>query len=84
MAQEKPTKTTCKDVIAACDKALVEKNKQLELSDLAIGTLKKQNGDLSSENESLRETNSKWYHNPYVMVVFGAAAGTLSYVLFKK
>lgn len=81
VAQEK---VSCKDVIKACDSAIAEKNKALELSDLSIKHLTDENGRLSQENEDLNTSNGKWYKNPIIMFVFGAAAGTLTYTLLRK
>lgn len=82
-AAETP-KPSCKDVIAACDDALAAKDKALELANVGLNQAKDQNGKLSQEVNDLREANGRWYHNPFVMFVFGAAAGTLTYTLLKK
>lgn len=75
---------SCKDVIGKCDKALADKNKALDLSDLALKTCEKDNGQLATKLEEADRVNTRWYHNPIVMFVFGAAAGTLTYTLIKK
>lgn len=84
MAAETGSKVTCQDVISKCDKALDAKNKTIKLSATTIDTLKKQNGDLTTEVNDLRESGSKWYHNPIILFVFGAAAGSLAYTFLKK
>jgi hypothetical protein len=86
MAGEIATKPDCKDVIGACDRALAAKNNALSLSDLAIKDCKKQNGELHQKNESLLESASSWYHNPFIVGILGIAVGAIvsQTVIFKR
>ena len=84
MAMGQEVKPDCRVVIGACDKALASKNKALTLSDLAVKECQKQNSGLHEKNIELIDDSSRWYRNPVIMFVFGAAAGSLTYVLLKK
>lgn len=84
ISQTAIAKDNCDVVTKACDAALAAKNKALSLANLTIQESQKQIGALTLDNETLRDSATRWYHNPIVMFVFGAAAGTLTYVLVKK
>lgn len=76
--------TKCKEVIKAADAAIAAKNKELSLANLAIKECQENSAVIRTENNALMESNSRWYHNPVVMFVFGAAAGTVAYMFVKK
>jgi hypothetical protein len=76
MTTNRPTPPSCKDVTAAADKALAEKNKALKLKDLALQ-------DCASKNETLqvqkdqddKKLDSIW-SNPFAMILLGLVAGS--------
>ena len=73
--------TSCKDVITACDNAIAKKDQELQLSDLALKSCTSANSEYIKENTDLQDKANKWYRNPFVMFILGAAAGTTTYVL---
>lgn len=77
-------KVTCKDVIAKCDKALGDKDKALELSNLAITDCSKKLGVASQTIQDRDEALKAWYHNPFIMAILGGAALSTTYLLLKK
>lgn len=76
-------KNECVDVIKSCDEVIKKKNEALTLSDLASKQCAANNAELSKQNTELKEETSAWYRNPFIMTLFGAAAGTLTYVLVR-
>jgi hypothetical protein len=81
MGQARPS---CKEVIAAADKALEAKDKALSLADLTIKECKTYNEELHVKNTELIDDSGKWYRNPVIVFILGAASGTLTYTLLKK
>lgn len=75
---------TCTDVISKCDKALAEKDKALQLSDIALKQCSRQYGEALDKVDKYEQEANVWYHNPVVMFVFGAAAGTVTYAILHK
>lgn len=82
------TKASCHDKLkslaGACDKALADKDKALGLADVGLKNCQKFGAQLEKDNDSLREENSKWYRNPFVMFGFGILTGGLTYGILKK
>lgn len=82
-----PTATArqCDSVIKKCDDTLKEKNKALDLADLALKKCQDQNAAKNKELDSLRESNSAWYKNPFIVGIIGIAAGVVlgKTVIFK-
>ena len=62
--------TTCDDVIAACDKALEDKQKQVDTRDLA---LREQKDQLRYLSEELADKDS-WTHSPWLYFGLGIVA----------
>lgn len=83
MATPKP-KVTCEQIISACDKALAERDKEIDLSGQTIKGLQGQNATLIKNNDSLRGSMGAWYRNPFVTVILGVAVGGIGYSLLKK
>lgn len=81
-AATKPLK--CEDVITACDKALEAKNRQLELSDLALKNAVKLNGEAYQKLEEKQKELDRWYRQPLLMFLLGAAAGGVTYTILKR
>lgn len=79
-----PKQVNCRDVINAANKALDDKGKALDLANLAIDQCKHSNGDLQGKVDQTNDELSKWYRQPIVMFLFGAAAGSLAYGLLRK
>lgn len=77
-------KADCIAVIVEADKAINAKNKALQLSDIALKASQDNAASLSKDNDDLRETNAKWYHNPFVMLLLGGAATSVVYLGLKK
>lgn len=78
------TKPDCKQVIEKADKAIEEKNKQLELADLAIKDCLKHGTTVQLENNKLREENSSIWRNPFFMVLLGVTAATAGYLILGR
>lgn len=81
-----PTKgPSCEDVIKACDKVIKEKNKALDLADLALTNCGNRNADLNVKLQEAEDSRNAWYHNPWLLIPFGVAAGVVlgQTVLFK-
>lgn len=73
----------CKKVIAACDKALEENKKALNVYKLALENCQTQNNGLSQRVlEYEAEAQSAW-HNPWFVLALGFAAGGLVFTLVK-
>lgn len=72
---------SCDDIISACDGALDAKNKQIELSDLAIVQLKDQNVVLKDRAEEAEGKLSSIWRNPFVYLGVGFVTGV---VLMKR
>lgn len=68
---------TCNSVLEKCDKALQETKKSLEISDLAVQTLRNQNQDLVVQVKELESSNSAWYKNPFLMIGLGLVVGVV-------
>lgn len=70
-------KTTCNDVIRACDKALKLKNEEIKFSREIIDdqslAIERLNRDLNLELDA----KGAWYRNPGVLLLIGALAGAL-------
>lgn len=69
--------TTCNDVVRSCDKALLDKDKVITLSDLALTQRKDQVEGLNRELQSEKDRNSAFYRQPWFLVVLGAVVGKL-------
>lgn len=81
MAQPKPE---CKDVIAACDKALEDKNKALTLANLAITNCIKHGTNVQLQlNEKTDELN-RWYRQPLIVGIIGVLVGGVAYSLLEN
>jgi len=68
-------KTTCNDVIQACDEALAAKNKEIDFSIRVITT---QDTELTRVRQDLRDevaNNNVWYKNPTILILLGVVAG---------
>lgn len=77
MAAPTNTKLSCNSVIEACDKAIADKNRALELGDLTLTSCKAHSSDLITEVEDLRDSASSWYHNPFVTIGLGILGGII-------
>lgn len=77
-------KVSCKEVIQKCDKALADKNKELELADLAIQRCNEVNGHLKHELEDTKDERDAWYRNPLVMGLFGVIVGGVAVGVLNK
>lgn len=82
-AQTTPKTNDCDSVIKACDKALVEKNKALDLADLALKKTTSELGRVKTENQELRDENSSIWKNPFFMFLFGSTAATAGYLILR-
>lgn len=80
-AATETTKTACTDLIHACDKALVGKDKQISIRDLRI----KQDEDhivvLENEKAQLEKSSGAWYNSKILWLLIGA--GATAYLLKK-
>jgi hypothetical protein len=74
----------CKKVIDAADKAIAAKDQQIALSDLALKTCRTENSNYQEQVEAAQAANAKFYRNPFIMMLLGAAAASVTYVLLKK
>ena len=81
---ETKTPPSCKDVIAACDKALEKKTKELELADLSAKQSRAQAEALAVENRALQDSNNSLLRNPFAMTLLGIVVGGLAYSFLKK
>lgn len=70
-----PSPVTCNQVIQACDKALEAKEKQLQLSDLALKQALDDRGKLQKDLESTRADKDAWYRNPGLWIAVGILVG---------
>jgi len=68
---------TCDSVLEKCSIALSETKKQVEISDLAIKTLKEQNTDLYVQVRDLQESANAWYKNPFILIGVGLVLGVV-------
>lgn len=84
MVRAETPRNGCKQLIKACDEALKAKNSAIELANLGLKQCKDQNGNLSREVNDLRDSGSRFYKNPFIMTIFGAALGVVAYGLLKK
>lgn len=72
-----PPKSSCTDVIVACDQALEAKNKQIKLSDLAIS---QQKDIIDKQAISLAEKDAKlnaFYRSPVFLIGVGVVGALL-------
>lgn len=67
--------TTCGGIIASCRKALDAKDKEIQLSDLAIKAAKDDNTRLNKEVEKKNDQLSSIFRNPFVLIGAGIIAG---------
>ena len=74
----------CVQTLEKADKALEAKNKALSLADLGLKACQDNAGSLKTEVNALRESEAKWYRNPFVMFFFGAGATSAAYLVLKK
>lgn len=68
---------TCDSVLEKCALALDATKKQVELSDLAIKSLKEQNTQLVVNIKGLEDSNNAWYKNPFIMIGLGLVVGVV-------
>lgn len=69
--------TTCKDVITSCDKALEAKNRQIQLSDLALRQTVDRLTRVELQYKEERESASAWYKSPFLYLSVGLIGGLL-------
>ncbi len=72
---QKTTKTTCNDVLKACDEALQAKDLQIKIRDEQVGQGQAMLNASVKEVEDLKRERDAWYKSPYLYVVLGLAAG---------
>lgn len=70
-------KTSCPDVLEACDQALQAKKKELAICDAGVNLLHSSINELTEQVDSLREAESTWYHNPWILIGLGIVGGVL-------
>ncbi len=71
----------CKPLIEACDKALAEKSRQVEVRDQEIGQAEAMLAVQSKENSDLKREADAWYNSKILWFVLGA--GITSYFIKK-
>ena len=72
---------TCSDIITSCRKALGAKDKEIQLSDLAIKQAKDDNIRLNKEVEVKNDQLNSIFRNPIILIGAGLLAGL---ILFPK
>lgn len=66
---------TCDDVIKSADKALSDKQKQVDIRDLRIANYDTLTTNLNNENTTLKSQVDAWYRSPYLWILVGAVVG---------
>lgn len=66
---------SCEDVIKSADKALSDKQKQIDIRDLRITNYDSLTTSLNNENVRLKTEVDAWYRSPYLWVVMGIVVG---------
>lgn len=87
MANPTPTptpKVTCKDVIDAANKALSDKDRALQLKDLAIKDCGDKNAGLQTTVDQDNKKLSSIWANPYAMILLGAFAGAVGFFVIDQ
>ena len=68
----------CNDVIKKCDETIAEKNKALELKDLAITNCMRHGFEVQYSLNETRDELKAWYHNPFILVPLGIIGGVFA------
>ena len=71
------TTTSCNDVIAACDKALVAKDIQIKDLGVVVDMQKTQNENLTDIVTRQDAELAAWYRNPLIMALIGGAVAAV-------
>lgn len=80
----KSTKTTCNDVISACDKALADKQAQIDIRDQEMAQTNAMLNANAKEIDDLKRSNDAWYNSHTLWFFVGVAAAGGSVYLLKK
>lgn len=71
------TNPTCDEVLNACDKALIAREYEVKLGDLAIKQLQERNTELVYRVEDLQKKESSIWRNPWLYFGLGVVGGFL-------
>jgi hypothetical protein len=70
-------KTTCEQVITACDAALEAKNHEINFGIKVISTQDEAINRLREDLSEERDRNNVWYKNPALLLLLGVVGGAL-------
>lgn len=65
----------CTDVIKKCDETIAEKNKTIELKDLAVRNCMEHGIAVQYSLNETRDELKSWYHNPVILIPLGIIGG---------
>ena len=75
----------CKDIIKACDETIAEKNKTIELKDLAVRNCLEHGINVQYQLNEAKDELKSWYRNPLIIIPLGIIGGiAASHYLFNK
>ena len=65
----------CTDVIKKCDETIAEKNKTIELKDLAVRNCLEHGISVQYQLNETKAELAAWYHNPVILIPLGILGG---------
>lgn len=74
----------CKDVIKACDSALLKKEVEIKATNDALGKSKDYNILLDQQLKNTQDQLDAWYRNPFILLGFGVLGGAAAAAVFIK
>lgn len=74
----------CSDVIKKCDETIAEKNKTIELKDLAIRNCIEHGISVQYQLNEAKDELDAWYRKPLFVIPLSLLAGALAHELLLK
>lgn len=75
---------SCEDVEAACNAAVDQLTRDIDVKNLVISDLTSQNLHLTEQYNDIKQSESAWYHNPFILTALGFAFGVMGGVYAAK
>lgn len=72
-----PVIAKCNAALDACDKAISDKNKSLELADIALTHCRVHSSETEYQLDEAKNKLGAWYHDPFVVGVLGLIGGAI-------